>query len=208
MPSDMPVQPPARKAAAAAKVVRSTHPISSALLCGSFAGPAPAPPLSSGGLAHHLLRSLQGLDQADAALLAQLRNAELVILPDGSSGLHAAAMTGHAALIKCLLAAGAGVHVNAREQSGRAPLHVAAAAGSAAAVVALLEGGASVDAVAGGSTALHLAGGQGLGWQGKRTSIHGEQRHRIGSPAARCAAPALCCALQHTSCARLPPLCT
>lgn len=168
MPSDMPVQPPVRKAAAAAKVVRSTHPISSALLCGSFAGPDPTPPLSSGGLAHHLLCSLQGLDQADAALLAQLRNAALVILPDGSSGLHAAAMTGHAALIKCLLVAGAGVHVNARDQSGCAPLHVAAA------VVALLEGGASVESVAGGSTALHLTGGQGLGWRGKRTSIHGE----------------------------------
>lgn len=77
---------------------------------------------------------------------------------DGTTALHAAAATGHAAAVTLLLDAGADPQATGR--NGATPLHLAAAMGHAAAVAALLRGGATlVDAAHAFAhcTALHFA---------------------------------------------------
>ena len=77
--------------------------------------------------------------------------------------LHAAAKSKEPGLIPCLLAAGAGCHLNANAGSVMlTPLMLACSAGNAAAAQHLLEAGAGVGVKADkGATALHVACGEG-----------------------------------------------
>lgn len=109
----------------------------------------------------------------------------------GITPLHLAALHGHADAVRSLLAAGAGLAVDALSAEGFSPLHNAALNGHAEVVRALLSAGASASqAHPCGPTALHLAARGGhaaavellLGAGAPPTDVDGVS-DRLGKPA-------------------------
>jgi ankyrin repeat protein len=113
-----------------------------------------------GGYTPLILASYHGSLETTLALLDQGATVDTADLGRGNTALMGVAFKGFAAIVKCLLAAGA--DVNHRNHAGQSALMMAALFGHAAIVEELIEAGADPYLMdAGGNSATSLARSQG-----------------------------------------------